>query len=65
MQHAIIHSCIIILGILGLWAGINSNTIANPPVPKFYSFHSWLGIVTVVMFFFQVGIKRVFIFGHY
>uniref|UniRef100_A0A2H8TN23 Cytochrome b561 n=1 Tax=Melanaphis sacchari TaxID=742174 RepID=A0A2H8TN23_9HEMI len=54
MQHATIHSCIIIFGVLGLWTGLNSNLIANPPIPKFYSLHSWLGIITVIMFLFQV-----------
>lgn len=53
MQHATIHSCIVIFGILGIWTGLNSNLIANPPIPKFYSLHSWLGIITVIMFLSQ------------
>ncbi|KAE9542971.1 hypothetical protein AGLY_002882 [Aphis glycines] len=53
MQHASIHSCIIIFGVLGIWTGLNSNLIANPPIPKFYSLHSWLGIITVIMFLSQ------------
>ncbi|CAH1738057.1 transmembrane ascorbate-dependent reductase CYB561-like isoform X2 [Aphis gossypii] len=53
MQHAAIHSCIIIFGVLGIWTGLNSNLIANPPIPKFYSLHSWLGIITVIMFLSQ------------
>lgn len=55
MQHAMIHSCIIIIAILGIWAGFNSNLIAKPPIPKFYSLHSWLGIVTIVIYFVQVS----------
>lgn len=53
MQHATIHSCIIIIGVLGIWTGLNSNLIANPPIPKFYSLHSWLGIITLAMFLSQ------------
>ncbi|XP_025422088.1 putative cytochrome b561 isoform X1 [Sipha flava] len=52
-QHLIIHSCIIFFGLIGVWTGLNSNVIAKPPIPKFYSFHSWLGIVTVIMFLSQ------------
>lgn len=55
MQHAAIHSCIIVLGIFGIWAGLNSNSIAKPPVPQFYTLHSWLGILTVMVFLIQVG----------
>lgn len=62
MQHAMIHSCIIIIAILGIWAGFNSNLIAKPPIPKFCSLHSWLGIVTIVIFLVQVSKYKYIIF---
>lgn len=55
IQHGVIHCCIIIIAAFGIWAGLSSNIIAKPPVPKFYSLHSWLGIVTIVIFVVQVG----------
>ncbi|VVC30069.1 Hypothetical protein CINCED_3A013962 [Cinara cedri] len=50
IQHAIIHCIIIIVAAFGIWAGLSSNKIAKPPVPKFYSLHSWLGIITIILF---------------
>jgi len=61
-QHAVIHTSILILTSLGIWAGLDSNVIASPPIPKFCSLHSWMGIVTVVMFLSQVGDNDVSIF---
>jgi len=53
-QHAIIHGVIIILISLAGLASYASHIYNDPPIPNFYSLHSWLGIVTTLMFFSQV-----------
>ncbi|XP_050544159.1 transmembrane ascorbate-dependent reductase CYB561-like isoform X2 [Daktulosphaira vitifoliae] len=52
-QHAIIHGVIIILVLLAAWAAIASHIYASPPIPNFYSLHSWIGIITTLMFLCQ------------
>ncbi|XP_026815643.1 ascorbate-specific transmembrane electron transporter 1-like isoform X1 [Rhopalosiphum maidis] len=52
-QHAIIHGCVIVLVLLAGWASYASHIYSNPPIPNFYSLHSWLGIVTILMFLSQ------------
>jgi cytochrome b-561 len=52
-QHAIIHGVIIILISLAGTASYASHIYNDPPIPNFYSLHSWLGIVTTLMFFSQ------------
>jgi len=53
-QHAIIHGVIIILISLAGSASYASHIYNDPPIQNFYSLHSWLGIVTTLMFFSQV-----------
>ncbi|VVC39777.1 Hypothetical protein CINCED_3A013070 [Cinara cedri] len=52
-QHAIIHGCIIILILLAGWASFASHLYNNPPIPNLYTLHSWLGVVTILMFLSQ------------
>lgn len=54
-QHAIIHGCIIILVSLAGWAAYASHIYSDPPIPNFYSLHSWLGVLTILMFLSQVS----------
>lgn len=53
-QHAIIHGCIIILILFGGWASFASHLYSNPPIPNLYSLHSWLGVITILLFLSQV-----------
>ncbi|XP_023338471.1 transmembrane ascorbate ferrireductase 1 [Eurytemora carolleeae] len=43
-----IHAILMILaaasGAIGLWAVIDSHNFASPPIPNFFSLHSWVGI---------------------
>ncbi|XP_025204829.1 cytochrome b561-like isoform X2 [Melanaphis sacchari] len=52
-HHAIIHGCVIVFVLLAGWASYASHIYSNPPIPNFYSLHSWLGIVTILMFLSQ------------
>ncbi|XP_015366777.1 PREDICTED: cytochrome b561-like [Diuraphis noxia] len=53
-QHAIIHGCILILIVFAGFAVFISHQYADPPIPHLYSLHSWLGVITVVMFLAQL-----------
>jgi len=52
-QHAIIHGLILILILLAGCAALISHVYASPPIPNFYSLHSWVGILTIVLFLYQ------------
>lgn len=49
--HALLHSGALFLAFLGVVAAIKSHTLKKPnPMPNFYSTHSYLGILTFLMF---------------
>ncbi|XP_025195545.1 cytochrome b561-like [Melanaphis sacchari] len=52
-QHAFIHGCIIILIVIASFAAFVSHQYAVPKIPHLYSLHSWLGVITIVMFLSQ------------
>lgn len=54
-QHAIIHGCVLIFVLLAATAALASHLFASPPTPNFYTLHSWIGVITVVMFLSQVS----------
>lgn len=56
IQHAFIHGYVIVLTLLAACTAIISHVYGSPPIANFYSLHSWLGVVTIVMFLFQVNI---------
>lgn len=53
-QHAVCNGCIIILVLLAGFAAFVSHLYANPPVANLYTLHSWIGVVTILMFLSQV-----------
>mmetsp|Transcript_4655 Transcript_4655/g.5263 ORF Transcript_4655/g.5263 Transcript_4655/m.5263 type:complete len:255 (-) Transcript_4655:104-868(-) len=51
--HLILHTTILVLTIVGLRAVFRFHNEASPPIKNLYSLHSWLGLVTVILFFAQ------------
>ncbi|XP_026818107.1 cytochrome b561-like [Rhopalosiphum maidis] len=52
-QHSLIHGCILILIVIAGFAAFVSHQYSVPKIPHLYSLHSWLGIITILMFLSQ------------
>ncbi|XP_066998243.1 lysosomal membrane ascorbate-dependent ferrireductase CYB561A3 isoform X2 [Anabrus simplex] len=51
--HTIFHAISIPCIVVGFMAVYDWHSLSNPPVPHFYSLHSWLGLITMGMFALQ------------
>ena len=54
LAHAAVMIGALFFAAIALKAVFDSHNLAKPPVPNLYSLHSWLGIITVILFAMQV-----------
>lgn len=55
LLHTVFHALAIPCVALGFLAVLDSHNLADPPIPNFYSLHSWIGLVTMGLFAIQVN----------
>ncbi|XP_026474522.1 cytochrome b reductase 1-like [Ctenocephalides felis] len=55
LLHTVFHALAIPCVVVGFLAVLDSHNLATPPLPNFYSLHSWLGCVTMGLFGIQVS----------
>jgi len=53
--HAVLLALSLIISAVGLKAVYDSHTLAPTPQPNFYTLHSWIGLVTMILFGIQVS----------
>ncbi|XP_055310873.1 plasma membrane ascorbate-dependent reductase CYBRD1 [Sitodiplosis mosellana] len=53
MAHTLFHTLAIPCVAIGFLAVYDSHNLNSPPIPNFYSLHSWLGLVTMGLFALQ------------
>ncbi|KAF7284267.1 cytochrome b561 family member no extended memory isoform X3 [Rhynchophorus ferrugineus] len=59
LLHTVFHALAIPCVAIGFLAVLDSHNLAQPPIPNFYSLHSWIGLVTMGLFAIQ------FVFGFF
>ncbi|XP_030751252.1 cytochrome b561-like isoform X3 [Sitophilus oryzae] len=53
LLHTVFHALAIPCVAIGFLAVLDSHNLAQPPIPNFYSLHSWIGLVTMGLFAIQ------------
>ena len=57
--HGVLHALVLILTGLGLKTVFDSHDLRPKPITNLYSLHSWIGLLTVILFGLQVNAKVV------
>lgn len=53
LWHAFLHALAFILSVIALKAAFDSHNYAIPPKANLYTLHSWIGLLTVILFAYQ------------
>ena len=54
-MHSVLHAIVLILTGLGLKTVFDSHDLRPKPITNLYSLHSWIGLITVILFGLQVS----------
>lgn len=50
LTHAYMHGAILLMVLVGMVAAFDAHNLANPPKANLYSLHSWVGLLTVILY---------------
>jgi len=60
LLHSVLQALALIISAVGLKAVFDSHNLAAVPHANLYTLHSWIGLITVILFGIQVALAAVF-----